>query len=124
MPALPRLHDYRFSAGGAPVDVDYDTVLLEGDEGMLLVTVYGQLVGPVGQQRGVDQSFVLRRPVEGYVASVHPLIPSVVRPRVLIWLSDREKGPWPLLAVSHQMVVRDTPWMRGAKDRAIPWMDS
>ncbi|KAJ7235576.1 hypothetical protein C8J57DRAFT_1728636 [Mycena rebaudengoi] len=100
MPALPRLHDYRFSAGGAPVDVDYDTVLLEGDEGMLLVTVYGQLVGPVGQQRGVDQSFVLRRPVEG------------------------EKGPWPLLAVSHQMVVRDTPWMRGAKDRAIPWMDS
>ncbi|KAJ7235572.1 hypothetical protein C8J57DRAFT_1530738 [Mycena rebaudengoi] len=38
--------------GRRVVDVDYDTALLGRDEGMLLTTVYGQLVGPVGQQRG------------------------------------------------------------------------
>ncbi|KAJ7136148.1 hypothetical protein C8R44DRAFT_976835 [Mycena epipterygia] len=91
MPKLPALQSYRFSPHGGVIDVDYDTVVLEPTlevPAMVMLSVHGQLVAPDARTLAIDQSFILRRNVGSGAEA------------------------WPLVAISHQMVVRDTPWVR------------
>ncbi|KAJ7070319.1 hypothetical protein B0H15DRAFT_1027784 [Mycena belliarum] len=85
MPSLPALAGLRFSPAGGTIALDYDTVVLESGQEVLL-SVYTQLTGPATPTLALDQSFVLRRSA-----------------------ADPE---WPLVAISHVMVVRETPWVR------------
>ncbi|KAJ7770636.1 hypothetical protein B0H16DRAFT_1516138 [Mycena metata] len=98
MPKLPALQNYRFSPAGRVIDVDYDTVALESEverPTKIMLNVHGQLVGVGGSDEGrmlaIDQAFVLRRPSGDEQAD--------------------GVDAWPLLAMSHLMVVRDTPWV-------------
>jgi hypothetical protein len=99
MPKLPALQNYRFAPRAGEFYIDYDTVVLEpttdAPTGKVMLGVHGQLVGIADEraQMGLDQVFVLRRNV-GVGGSVSG------------------NGAWPLVAISHQMVVRDTPWVR------------
>ncbi|KAJ7484616.1 hypothetical protein FB451DRAFT_1393149 [Mycena latifolia] len=93
MPALPALAGYRFAPapGKDEIEVDFDTLALGPEQPeQVLLSVHGQLVGAgaggTGKTLAIDQAFVLRR--------------SAV---------DLD---WPLVALSHQMIVRDTPWVR------------
>ncbi|KAJ6590466.1 hypothetical protein DFH09DRAFT_205882 [Mycena vulgaris] len=89
MPALPALDGYRFTPTAGTIDVDYDTVALEGAPPQVMLSAHAQLIGPAARTVAISQSFVLRRNVN------------------IIDVTD-----WPLVAVAHQMVVRDTPWVR------------
>jgi len=91
MPKLPALQAFRFAGREGAIDVDYDIVALEPQpdtpDGIVMMSVHGQLVGPDEQTLALDQTFVLRR-------------------------DSTTIDDWPLVAVVHQMVVRDTPWVR------------
>ncbi|KAJ7637040.1 hypothetical protein FB45DRAFT_908068 [Roridomyces roridus] len=79
MPKLPALQNYRFAPQDNEIVLDYDTVVQEcmvDTPPRVILTVYGQLVGPDQRTLGIDQ-----------------------------WTD------WPLLAISHHMVVRDKPWV-------------
>ncbi|KAJ7039920.1 hypothetical protein C8F04DRAFT_1085331 [Mycena alexandri] len=100
MPKLPALQNYRFSPGGRVIDVDYDTVALESEverPTKVMLNVHAQLLGVGGSDEGrtlaIDQVFVLRRPIRDEQAD------------------SVGENAWPLLAMSHLMVVRDTPWV-------------
>ncbi|KAJ7207068.1 hypothetical protein GGX14DRAFT_636006 [Mycena pura] len=90
MPKLPALQAFRFAARDGAIDVDYDIVVLEpqpdAPDGVVMMSVHGQLVSPDEQTLAIDQTFVLRR-------------------------NSTTIDDWPLVAVLHQMVVRDTPWV-------------
>ncbi|KAJ7151010.1 hypothetical protein C8R46DRAFT_1043228 [Mycena filopes] len=101
MPKLPALQNYRYSWSGDVINVDYDTVTLESDgEGRtkVMLNVYGQLLGVGGSDEGrtlaIDQAFVLRRPTKDEKPA-----------------GERDDA-WPLLALSHLMVVREEPWVQ------------
>ncbi|KAJ6571879.1 hypothetical protein B0H19DRAFT_1255807 [Mycena capillaripes] len=92
MPKLPALQNYRFSPRSGMIDIDYDTVVLEREldaPTKVMLSVHGQLVGVDERTLGIDQTFVLRRDISG----------------------TGKSDAWPLVAISHQMVVRDTPWI-------------
>ncbi|CAK5272131.1 unnamed protein product [Mycena citricolor] len=85
MPKLPVLERYRYSStADGEVDVDYD-IVLEGSN--VVLTLYGELVDPDGRRLASEQAFVLMR-------------------------TDSDSSEWPLVVVSHIMVIRDTPWVR------------
>lgn len=99
MPKLPALQNYRFAPRAGEFYIDYDTVVLEptadAPTEKVMLSVHGQLVGIADEraQMGLDQVFVLRR-------------------NVGVGGSASGNGAWPLVAISHQMVVRDTPWVQ------------
>ncbi|KAJ7615049.1 hypothetical protein DFH06DRAFT_128689 [Mycena polygramma] len=90
MPKLPALRNYRFAGRAGEINLDYEVVALERGgldphNVKVVLSVHGQLVAPDERTLAIDQTFVLRRNAE---------------------------GAWPLVATSHLMVVRDTPWVR------------
>ncbi|KAJ7241031.1 hypothetical protein B0H12DRAFT_1134019 [Mycena haematopus] len=100
MPKLPTLQNYRFSPHSGTFEMHYDTVVLEPELGLgpdppmptkVMLSVHGQLVGTIDERAhmAIDQTFLLRRNI-----------------------SVGGGEAWPLLAISHQIVVRDTPWVR------------
>ncbi|KAJ7442526.1 hypothetical protein B0H11DRAFT_2251414 [Mycena galericulata] len=107
MPKLPALQNYRFSPHGGMIELDFDTVALEPQldaPAKVMLSVHGQLVDPDQRTIGIDQSFVLQRDERG----------------------AKGDDAWPLVAISHQMVVRDTPWVhwKGSLDGLIHRIDT
>ncbi|KAJ6624239.1 hypothetical protein B0H10DRAFT_750974 [Mycena sp. CBHHK59/15] len=110
MPKLPALQDYRFAAHGGVIDVDYDTVVLETQPLKIILSVHGELVGAAARRLAIDQSFVLRR-----AAADVDTAEDIAGQR-------RGAATWPLVAESHQMIVRDA---SGKVPVSMPWwMDS
>ncbi|PBK81688.1 hypothetical protein ARMGADRAFT_1090945 [Armillaria gallica] len=72
----------------ATLNADYDLLYLGNDQ--ILLTVHGQVVDPRSDEEdfkvAVDQSIVL-------------------------CFNEVISGPWPLVAISHQMVLRDQAWL-------------
>ncbi|KAF7326375.1 hypothetical protein MVEN_02623900 [Mycena venus] len=107
MPQPRVLKDYRFSSRTGDILIDYDTVVLEPEPGpgpdapaatKVLLSMHGQLFGIVDEraQMAIDQTFVLQQNNGVGVTDGG---------------NANESEPWRLLAISHQMVVRDTPWV-------------
>ncbi|KAJ6499521.1 hypothetical protein C8R47DRAFT_1068466 [Mycena vitilis] len=95
MPKLPALRNYRFAGRAGEINLDYEVVALERGgldpdtaSAKVVLSVHGQLVAPDERTLAIDQTFVLRRNAE------------------------RGQGVWPVVASSHLIVVRDTPWVR------------
>jgi hypothetical protein len=73
MPKLPALQNFRFSPRTGTIDLDYDSVVLEGEldaPTKVMLSVNGELFGINDERRlAIDQTFVLRRNV-GNVSGV------------------------------------------------------
>ncbi|KAK0494948.1 hypothetical protein EDD18DRAFT_1173225 [Armillaria luteobubalina] len=95
--ALSSFGKHQFFPRRATLNADYDLLYLGNDQ--ILLAVHGQVVDPRSDEEdakvAVDQSFVL--------------------------CSNEISGPWPLVAVSHQMVLRDQAWLPACQLR-LPWL--
>ncbi|KAK0486333.1 hypothetical protein IW261DRAFT_792095 [Armillaria novae-zelandiae] len=95
--ALSSFGKHQFFPRHATLNADYDLLSLGNDQ--ILLTVHGQVVDPRSNEEdvkvAVDQSFVL--------------------------CSNEILGPWPLVAISHQMVLRDRAWLPASQLR-LPWL--
>ncbi|KAJ7749283.1 hypothetical protein DFH07DRAFT_1062373 [Mycena maculata] len=92
MPRLPALQNYHFYPNSGTIDLDYDVVVLEPQRDAptkVMLSANSQLVGADQRTLGIDQCFVLQRDER----------------------AAKGKDAWPLVAISHQMVVRETPWV-------------
>ncbi|KAK0241213.1 hypothetical protein EDD85DRAFT_818034 [Armillaria nabsnona] len=89
---------HQFFPRRATLNADYDLLYLGNDQ--ILLTVHGQVVDPRSDEEdakvAVDQSFVLCS-------------------------NEVISGPWPLVAISHQMVLRDQAWLP-ASQLSLPWL--
>ncbi|KAK0459202.1 uncharacterized protein EV420DRAFT_1538885 [Desarmillaria tabescens] len=87
---------HQFFPRHATLNVDYDLLYLGNDQ--ILLSVHGQVVEPRSDGEdvkvAVDQSFVL---------------------------CSEDSGPWPLVAISHQMVLRDQAWVPASQLR-LSWL--
>ncbi|KAF7336080.1 NTF2 domain-containing protein [Mycena sanguinolenta] len=91
MPKLP-LENYRFSPHRGDFYIDYEVVVIEPEPPVtVLLSAHGEFFGERAQTRmAFDQTFLLRR--------------------------GGASEAWPLVAISHQIIVRDTPWVRWTGD--------
>ncbi|KAF8190001.1 hypothetical protein K438DRAFT_1971487 [Mycena galopus ATCC 62051] len=110
---MPKLlpKNYRFSPRNGELHIDYDTVVFEPDSdspnnipNKVLLSVHGQLIGRLDERArmAIDQTFLLKRNVGVGVGAGGGTGGA----------SARASEVWPLVVISHQMVVRDTPWVR------------
>ncbi|KAK0212354.1 hypothetical protein DFS33DRAFT_20704 [Desarmillaria ectypa] len=84
---------HQFFPRRATLNADYDLLYLGNDQ--ILLSVHGQVVDPRSNEEdikvAVDQSFVL--------------------------CSNKDPGRWPLVAISHQMILRDRAWVPASQLR-------
>lgn len=84
---------HQFFPRRATLNADYDLLYLGNDQ--ILLNVHSQVVDPRSAEEdakvAVDQSFVL--------------------------CSTEVSSPWPLVAISHQMVLRDQAWLPASQLR-------
>ncbi|KIJ91250.1 hypothetical protein K443DRAFT_686199 [Laccaria amethystina LaAM-08-1] len=112
---LSTLGPHQFCPHGAMRNVAYTLML---HNGLVLMTVHGEVVNPGGSEGGselddvvsLDQSFVLRKPEsdeeEGGDGD-----------------GDRDGEAWPLEVLSHQMTVREVPLLSlEGVEEALPWV--
>ncbi|KAK7046774.1 hypothetical protein R3P38DRAFT_2875782 [Favolaschia claudopus] len=107
IPDLSALQKYRFVPRNGVLEVDYDTVVeprTPDSDTLAVVSVHGHLVSTIDEraQMAIDQAFVLRKPAG---AGIGDNTASSSRNAIA-------NEPWPLVVSSHQMTVRDTPWVR------------
>ncbi|KAJ7057780.1 hypothetical protein C8F01DRAFT_322782 [Mycena amicta] len=109
LPKLPVLDGFRFVHEGGCVDIDYDLIVLDAPHSHsdaaarppatdVMLTVHGEVVHANQRTLAIDQAFVLRRRM------------TTRKQRD----KDDEGCQWPLVVLSHQIVVRDTdtPWVQ------------
>lgn len=97
MQAFARLGPHTFFPHGKTFDIDYDHVFLANVDGTgdVLLSFYGEVVLVSGGSEpdeclSVDQTMLLRNVDD----------------------AEEEEHDWPMVIVSHQMIVKDVPWRR------------
>ncbi|KAF7289960.1 NTF2 domain-containing protein [Mycena indigotica] len=94
LPKIPVLDGFRFVHPGGWVNVDYDVLVLDppnlpagkSPTTDVMLSIHGEVVDADQRALAIDQAFVLRK--------------------------CKGAHQWPLIVLSHEMVVRDTPWVQ------------